>query len=308
MADQPNPCPFAAEPLDRASIQRADGDWVQNQIDNPDNLMIPLHFGNPLITGGEPAFLSTAARAEFGQQAATVFLGRYNDTAYFAIDASTTPDPAAAPFADIGEYLPLRDVASTLSSNDLAMIGQGRWFLDWHHRHAFCAKCGNQTQFADGGAKRVCHTCETEHFPRTDPVAIVLATHEGSCLLGRSPHFPPGFLSALAGFIEAAETPEQCAIRELKEEAGVTLTDVRYQFSQPWPFPSSLMMGFIADAADRDLTLDETEIVEAKWISKEEINQLRKIDDANMSETDDIRLPPSFTIARQLIERWADTE
>ena len=123
----------------------------------------------------------------------------------------------------------------------------------------------------NGGAKRRCDACETEHFPRTDPVAIVLAVHEGACLLGRGPHFPPGFLSALAGFVEAAETPEEAAKRELFEEAGVTLTDIRYQFSQPWPFPNSMMMGFIADAEDRALTLDETEIVEARWIDKADI-------------------------------------
>jgi len=188
-----------------------------------------------------------------------------------------------------------------LDANDLSMIGQGRWFLDWHHRHRFCARCGGETHVADGGAKRQCSVCEAEHFPRTDPVAIVLAVHDDNCLLGRGPDWPPGFMSALAGFIEAAETPEECAIRELQEEAGVTLTDVRYQFSQPWPFPSSLMMGFIADAESRDLKLDETEIVDAQWLSRAEINALRAGE-----KRDDILLPPRFTIARQLIERWAE--
>jgi len=141
---------------------------------------------------------------------------------------------------------------------------------------------------------------QAEHFPRSDPVAIVLALHDGACLLGRSPHFPPGFLSALAGFVEAAETPEEAAKRELYEEAGVTLTDIRYQFSQPWPFPSSLMMGFIADAADRKLTLDTNEIEEARWVDLAEIQALLA-----GGARDDIFLPPEFTIARQLIERWA---
>ena len=301
LADQPNPCLFSSEPLDRDSVARSDFGWIKDQIANPDSILIPLYRGDPLIADGQPALLSAAARGEFDQSAETVFLGRRDGKAYFAIDASAAPDPARAPFAEIGEYTPLREAAAMLDGNDLAMIGQGRWFLDWHFRHRFCARCGGETRIADGGAKRQCLSCEAEHFPRTDPVAIVLAVHDDACLLGRGPEWPPGFVSALAGFVEAAETPEECAIRELKEEAGVTLTDVRYQFSQPWPFPSSLMMGFIADATDRELTLDKTEIAEAQWLSRDEVNALRAGE-----KRDDVRLPPRFTIARQLIERWAE--
>ena len=152
----------------------------------------------------------------------------------------------------------------------------------------------------EGGAKRQCRACGAEHFPRSDPVAIVLALHEGACLLGRGPHFPPGFLSALAGYVEAAETPEDAARRELFEEAGVRLTDIRYQFSQPWPFPTSLMMGFIADAESRDLDLDAEEIEEARWIDRADIRAM-----LNGEERGGVYLPPRFTIARQLIERWA---
>ena len=248
-----------------------------------------------------PVFLSAAARGEFQQTATTVFLGQEDQTAYFAIDASDAPAPEAAAFADIGSYMPLRDAAERLNARDLSMIGQGRWFLDWHHQHRHCARCGAVTRAADGGAKRVCDSCGAEHFPRSNPVAIVLAVHDDACLLGRSPHFPPGFLSALAGYVEAAETPEECAIRELREEAGVNLRNVRYQFSQPWPFTSSLMMGFFADAEGRDLMLDETEVVEAKWLTRAEVSALTKGE-----IRDDVRLPPKFTIARQLIERWVD--
>jgi NAD+ diphosphatase len=220
--------------------------------------------------------------------------------ACFAIDASGAPTLEDAPFSDLGVYTPLREAASVLSSEDIAVVGEARWLLDWHRRHAHCAVCGSKTEMKDGGAKRLCPQCGTEHFPRSDPVAIVLAVHEESCLLARGPHFPPGFLSALAGFVEACETPEACAIRELREEAGVALTGVRYQFSQPWPFPSSLMMGFIADARDKTLKLDEKEIVEARWMSRGEIDRLLAGE-----RRDDVRLPPRFTIARRLIERWA---
>ena len=295
-----SPCLFAAEPLDRASDARTNPEWVAARLADPASVLIPLYQGDPLTAGEKPAFLSAAARSEFPVDAPTVFLGLIDGAAHFAIDASAAAAAEAAPFADLGAYMPLREAAYLLGENDLSIIGQARWLLDWHRRHQHCAVCGAATDIKDGGAKRQCSDCEAEHFPRSDPVAIVLAVHDGACLMGRSPHFPPGFLSALAGFIEAAETPEACAIRELREEAGVTLTNVRYQFSQPWPFPSSLMMGFIADAKDRTLKLDKREIEEARWLTMEEIKSLLAGE-----KRDDVRLPPRFTIARRLIERWA---
>jgi NAD+ diphosphatase len=291
---------FAAEPLDRASDARTDPEWLAARLADPESLIIPLYRGDPLVREGRAAFLGADARREFGREAALVFLGLKGARACFAIDASGAPTPEGAPFSDLGAYTPLREAAGLLSGEDIAVIGEARWLLDWHRRHAHCAVCGSVTEMKEGGAKRLCPQCGAEHFPRSDPVAIVLAVHEESCLLARGPHFPPGFLSALAGFVEACETPEACAIRELKEEAGVTLTAVRYQFSQPWPFPSSLMMGFIADARDKSLKLDEREIVEARWMSRGEIDRLLAGE-----RREDVRLPPRFTIARRLIERWA---
>ncbi|NWG93047.1 MAG: NAD(+) diphosphatase [Parvularculaceae bacterium] len=291
---------FAAEPLDRASGARTDPEWLATRLADPASLIIPLYRGDPLIREGKAAFLAADARREFDAGATVVFLGLKGPRAYFAIDASGAPGPGQAPFADLGAYTPLREAAGALSGEDIAVIGAARWLIDWHRRHAHCAHCGAKTEMKDGGARRLCQQCGTEHFPRTDPVAIVLAVHDDACLLARGPRFPPGFLSALAGFVEACETPEACAVRELKEEAGVALTNVRYQFSQPWPFPSSLMMGFIADAKDKELKLDEKEIVEARWMSRDEIRRLLAGE-----RREDVRLPPRFTIARRLIERWA---
>lgn len=300
MSDPDDLLTFAAEPLDRASEARADPAFIEARLADPSSMLLPYYAGDPLIRNGGPAFLAADARREFPKEAPTVFLGLKGGRAYFAIDASAAPSAAAAPFADLGQYTPLREAAGGLSDDDIAILGEGRWLLDWHRRHLFCAVCGAKTGVADGGAKRLCAQCGSEHFPRTDPVAIVLAVHDGACLLARSPRFPPTFLSALAGFVEACETPEACAVRELKEEAGVTLTGVSYQFSQPWPFPSSLMMGFIATAKDRTLKLDEREIVEARWLAREEIRRLLAGE-----RREDLRLPPRFTIARRLIERWA---
>lgn len=298
-----NPNWFAGNPVDRAYDKRAQDGFLKARLNDPDSILISLWQGDPLIADGRALFLSMAARSEFPANAPIVFLGLHKGNAHFAIDVSNAAQtPDAAPFADLGEYAPIRAAATVISRDDLAMIGHARWLFEWHRRHNFCAVCGAQTEIRDGGAKRQCGKCEAEHFPRSDPVAIVLAIHEDACLLGRGPHFPPGFLSALAGFVEAAETPEEAAKRELFEEAGVTLTDVRYQFSQPWPFPSSLMMGFIADAEDRALTLDTNEIEEARWVALGDTKSLLK-----GAEIGGIFLPPKFTIARQLLERWVAT-
>jgi NAD+ diphosphatase len=293
-------CLFAAEPLDRASEQRMDAAWVAARLADPASVLVPLWRGDPLTRGNEAAFLAASARGAFPASAPVIFLGMAKGVAHFAIDASSAETPEQAPFADLGAYMPLREAAARLPENDLAIIGHARWVFDWHRRHPFCAACGAKTEISDGGAKRQCAECKTEHFPRSDPVAIVLATHEDACLVGRSPRFPPGYLSALAGFVEAAETPEACAIRELREEAGVTLLNVRYHFSQPWPFPSSLMMGFTGEAAGRSLKLDPKEIEEARWLTRDQVKSILA-----GSAIDNVKLPPRFTIARRLIERWA---
>ncbi len=304
MTRRDNPNWFANNPLLRLNNEKDHRAFYDASLSDPQSLLVPLWRGDPLIAGGKAAFLSAAAREEFASDALVLMLGVKDGCAYFTIDASAgapaeAEGPTDAPFADIGQYTPIREAAGMISRDDLAIIGQARWLTQWHRSHSFCANCGAATDIINGGAKRQCPACETVHFPRTDPVAIVLAVHEGACLLGRSPHFPPGFLSALAGFIEAAETPEEAARREIFEEAGVRLADVRYQFSQPWPFPSSLMMGFLADAEDRALTLDTDEIEEAKWVDMGDIKAL-----LNGEPRGDIFLPPKFTIARQLLELW----
>mgnify|MGYP003148514858 CR=1 FL=1 len=266
-----NPNWFANNPLLRLNNEKDSTAFIRARLADPDSLMIPLWQGDPLVIDGDRAgFLSAAARSEFPQSATTVFLGLKNDRAYFGVDASAT--------------------------------GQSRWLIEWRRTHQFCSACGHETDLQLGGAKSQCPNCEAVHFPRSDPVAIVLATHEDACLLGRGPGWPPGFLSALAGFIEAGETPEEAAKRELFEEAGITLTDVRYQFSQPWPFPASMMMGFIADTEGPDLILDTHEIEEARWVSKSDIRLLL---DKDENAPEGIFAPPRFTIARQLLEIWA---
>ncbi len=293
---------FAGAPLDRASAKRTDAGWVKEQLDRPDAEMIAFFRGDPLLGDRAPLWLSTAARGEFPETAPLVFLGLQNGAPRFAIDASGAADDAErAPFADFGRYGSLREAGmSGVSESDLAILGQGRWVLDWHWRHRFCAVCGAQTHIVDGGGKRVCPECSAEHFPRTDPVAIVLPVLGDKCLLGRGVKFPPPFFSALAGFVEPCETLEECAIREIYEEVGVRIENPRYLVSQPWPFPSSLMCGFIADAVSEEIVLDETEIAEARWVSRSEIRALLAGE-----ERDDIAIPPRIAIAHNLLRLWA---
>jgi NAD+ diphosphatase len=176
--------------------------------------------------------------------------------------------------------------------------------LDWHNRHRFCANCGAKTDAAAAGNTRVCPECKTQHFPRTDPVSIMLVVKGDKCLLGRKAMFPPGMYSALAGFIEPGETIEDAVRREVLEESGIHTSTVRYMFSQPWPFPSSLMMGCIAEATSEEITIDEDELEHAGWFSRDEIEEAleRSI---NTPPGDGLfRMPHPIAIAHHLVRAW----
>jgi NAD+ diphosphatase len=187
-----------------------------------------------------------------------------------------------------------------LGREDAALYGAARSVVDWHARHGCCAVCGGATELFRGGWGRKCWSCGAEHFPRVDPVTIMLAECDGQVLLARQPQFPPGFFSALAGFVEPGESLEEAVARELWEEAGVRAHSITYVASQPWPFPSSLMIGCMARVDDPALTLDLTELEAAMWVSKAEVRAALAggMDAPFMA-------PPSLAIARHLLEVWA---
>ncbi|MBB6426705.1 NAD(+) diphosphatase [Sphingopyxis sp. JAI128] len=187
-----------------------------------------------------------------------------------------------------------------LAGEEAALYGGARSLVDWHARHRFCAVCGSPTELFRGGWGRKCGACGAEHFPRVDPVVIMLAECEDRVLVGRQGGFPPGFFSALAGFVEPGESLEEAVARELWEEAGIRVSDVAYVASQPWPFPSSLMIGCRATAKDPALTLDTTEIEAAMWVDKAEVRAALAGDMAAP-----FMAPPSLAIARHLLEDWA---
>lgn len=192
-----------------------------------------------------------------------------------------------------------RALATRVSASDLALYGTARSLLHWHMRHGFCAVCGGTTLPVKAGWSRRCEGCHAEHFPRTDPVVIMLAEHQGRVLLGRQHMWPQGRYSALAGFVEPGETIEEAVARELFEEAGVRVHSVRYVMSQPWPFPSSLMIACIAQADDDTLTLDATEIEDAFWCDADGVR-------AAMAGEADARFlaPPHMAVAWHLLDHW----
>jgi NAD+ diphosphatase len=280
---------FAGSRLDRADHVRSDPERLEAlktsaaRLLRLDGLMPRLDEDDALQWGA----LDEAGNCEL------VFLGLLDERAVFApVPASGDSAPAYA----IREIWPL---LTRLSPEDLATYGGARSLVDWHARHRFCARCGAPTKLAKGGWQRDCTRCDAQHFPRVDPVTIMLVEHEGKLLLGRQPRFPPRRFSALAGFVEPGEAIEDAVAREVFEEAGVRVRDVRYVSSQPWPFPSQLMIGCHAFADSPELVIDTTELEEAHWFTREEIA-------AAMAGDENGRLltPPSVAIAHQLLQWW----
>jgi len=190
---------------------------------------------------------------------------------------------------------------ASLPADELALYGGARTLVDWHARHRFCSLCGAGSIMTKGGWSRTCSGCGADHFPRVDPVTIMLAEYDGKVLLGRQPRFPPRRFSALAGFVEPGESVEEAVARELWEEAGIRVRNVRYVASQPWPFPSSLMIACTSEAISPELTLDATEIEEAAWFSVDEVRAAMAGDDSAP-----FIAPPLFAIAHDLLKHWLD--
>jgi len=302
---------FAGNPLNRDSERRGDEAWLAEKLADAESLAVALWNGKPLVedlldddgksTGVQIAYL----RADLAQDLAggnekLLYLGLWKDIAVFAVDIDTATDPAEGPLQGLGRFEELRAAAATLPPADAGILATAKSMFEWRRRHRWCSACGQPSNVADGGWKRICPSCGTEHFPRTDPVAIMLAVHDGKCLLGRQAAWPAGMFSALAGFLEPGETIEEACARELKEEAGLTATAVRYHSSQPWPWPGSLMMGLIAEVDSSDAAPDQTELEEVRWFSKDEAHLLIK------GEMEGAFCPPALAIAHQLIKAWAE--
>ncbi|HEY2107987.1 MAG TPA: NAD(+) diphosphatase [Candidatus Binataceae bacterium] len=301
--------PFAGNPLNRASEKRTDTNWIESKRRDPSSLILPMWRLEPFLLGPpkpeapielgllRPGIADSLADAG----APCIFLGLDGDRALFALDVSEARDPAkAGPLAGLGHFREARTAAQMASIRDAAIIGQAKAMIDWHQRHGFCPRCSAPTQIMDAGYRRLCGKCKAEHFPRVDPVVIMLATHGEACLVGRGKQFPAGMFSALAGFVEPGETIEEAVRRELMEEASVRVGEVTYHATQPWPFPSSLMIGCFAKAQSRDTKVDENELAEVRWIERSDAREL-----IEGKQVDGVKVPPSIAIAYHLIKAWA---
>src|ERR1700761_1579387 len=303
--------PFCGNTLNRASEKRTDIGWVDAKRRDPSSLILPMWKLQPFLIGNdkgplEAGFLRPGlCESLAATNAPCVLLGLEGENALFALDVSAARDPVnEGPLAGLGLFRDLRATAMTagLPDKDVAILGQAKAMIDWHERHGFCARCGHATTFADAGYKRACPNCGAEHFPRTDPVVIMLATYGDACLVGRGRQFPPGFFSALAGFVEPGETIEEAVAREILEEAGVPVTNVTYHTTQPWPFPSSLMIGCFAEAQSRDITIDQNELADAFWLEKSKVRAMLAGE-----RIEGMYLPPPVAIAHHLIKHWAQS-
>ena len=300
---------FGGSGLDRAAHRRA---GAADLLASGAATVLPVWRGKPCLCGDRPEWLAADHPALADAADPPIFLGMDDGRPRFAADLSRwtpaeLPDTLGA-FADPSEqahpvipgaaFSELRAAMSRLAARDAELLATARGLLEWHRTHGFCARCGARSEMAQGGWQRTCPACGAHHFPRTDPVVIMLVTHGNSVLLGRSPGWPDGMYSLLAGFVEPGETIEAAVRRETMEEAGVPVGEVGYLASQPWPFPASLMIGCRGRALSRDITLDPVELEDALWVTREEMLDVFADRHAR------VRPAREGAIARFLIERW----
>jgi NAD+ diphosphatase len=279
------PNTFAGEALDRAGQHRRDEAWLAARLAEPATRVVAASEAGVVVAGERPRLFAVD---ELPDGLELVLLG---------VDGDGRAVFAADPGDDLpGERRGLRDLAPTLSQADGGMVAHAVALLNWHRRHRFCANCGTPSDSREAGHIRRCPKCGAEHHPRTDPVVIMLVHDGDRAILGRQAHWPPGRYSALAGFVEPGESLEEAVAREVREETGARVADVAYHSSQPWPFPASLMLGFIARWTSGEPVVGDGELEDVRWFTREEI------------AAGEAKLPPRQAIARRLIEEWLGHE
>jgi NAD+ diphosphatase len=296
---------FAGNPLDRMSEHRRDKEWVRSLLDDPRSRILPLYDLKPAIPDMLRPALDwqelAAWRDAIAAGATCIFLGiAEGGRACFAIDACGAPTPAEV------ENIDVRTLAPLVPAGEAAILAEARSLIDWHARHGFCAQCGTPTAISSAGWTRRCPNCKASHYPRSDPVTIMLVVRGERALLGRNKRRPGLRFSCLAGFMEPGETPEEAVRREVKEESGIRVGRVRYLAAQPWPFPSTLMMGFLAEGISDEITIDPEELAEARWFEREEIRAMVAQAASGDDDPGRISLPQPLAIAHHLCRRWSN--
>jgi len=279
--------------VDRSGERRKDSDWLAEASASVDARYVPV-WGRRCLVGGDPphALLLDRTQADaFVDEDKLIFLGLFRNQPAFAVAIDADQEQ---PFVELGQFEGLRFLGTKLPLDEANLVAHARALVLWHASQLYCGVCGSASAPSAGGNSRRClnEDCGREIFPRTDPAVIVLVTDGDRCLLGRQPGWPEGRYSTIAGFVEPGESLEDAVRREVYEEANVRISAVHYHSSQPWPFPSSLMLGFIADAATTEIRLNDGELEDARWFSREEL------------KSDFPKLPFRISIARRLVDHW----
>lgn len=281
--------------MDRGAHRRRDPAWIERALASSRARFVPVHGILSLVANGDPprpVLLDRDQAARAGAPAeTTIYLGRFAGHDCFAC-ALAGDAAAAAGFG--GEFQDLHSVGALLETPDATLLAYARAMVLWHRNHRHCGRCGAPITIAEAGHVLICSApeCSSQQFPRLDPAIIVLVADEDRCLLGRQAGWPAGRYSAIAGFVEPGESLEDAVAREVHEETGVTVRDVRYHSSQPWPFPASLMLGFRARPASTAIELHDRELEDARWFTRDEIAAGRP------------GLPPKVSISFRLVADW----
>lgn len=306
---------YAGGNLDRTENLRKDDAWVVGQFANPYARIIPVWKDKNLVEGRAdgntpaiPIFYERRRADDLvGASEESVFLGMDGDIPVFAVDLSPVNEQKVTEMVP-GVFLDLRLTGQYMAAPDASVLAYARGIMHWHTSHKFCGRCGHLAENRNGGHMRLCMNpdCGRETYPRTDPAVIMLVEHYphggGSpmCLMASHRRLPPRVYSTLAGFVEPGESLEEAVAREVMEEVGVEVTDVRYEASQPWPFPASIMLGFYATAQTTEIRVDEEELETARWFTADEILEAGAWEDESAA----VRLPRRDSIARFLINTW----
>ena len=284
---------FAGAFVDRSGHRREDPEWLHEAINSDGTLFVPV-WGDKCLATGEPLHAVLPGRKDVGRylkEQECIFLGMYRDRPVFALEIDKTED---APFPELGQFHDLRYLGSSLPADEANLVAQARALVLWHQAQKYCGRCGAPSRAESGGNTRLCigEDCGVRIFPRVDPAIIVLVSDRHRCLLGRQSGWPDGRYSTIAGFVEPGESLEDAVQREVLEETNIEVHDIEYHSSQPWPFPSSLMLGFTARALTDSIKLNDGELEDARWFTRKEL------------ESGFPKLPPRLSIARRLVDDW----